>query len=205
MLINTLTIILNGLHQLKKSNAMKDSMVVGLISGATGSVAVEFINVLLGNKLFFGKVASSMVVNPLRSFRLKNILLGEIMHITVGAGIGSVIVGLLKTTGKDMLMLKWLFVSMSAWIGLHHLGNKIGLFSLRPHSTKNHYFDLIQHVLYGITTSAAIKYLADPVMFQQSSTSKGKTQTCEKSPLYTQPFMSPLELEQEKIASQVVY
>ncbi len=182
---------LQGLNQLKKSTLMNDSMVVGLISGTLGAITIELFNLLLGKKLFFGKVASSMVVNPLRSMRLKNILFGEIMHLTVGAGIGSIMSVLLKKTGKDLVILKGTFVSLLAWIGLHNLGNKMDLFSIKPHSTKNHYFALIQHVLYGITTSAVMKYIANPDAFQQSSITKSKRQPSERNLLYDQPFSPP--------------
>lgn len=159
---------LNGLHKLKKRNFTKDTMIVGLLGGAIGATALELFNILLGKNLFFGKIASSMVVNPLRSNRLKNILIGEIMHLTVGAGIGSTIAALLKKTGKDWVIIKGTFVSLLAWIGLHNLGNRLDLFSIKPRSTKSQYFGLIQHLLYGITTSAVIKYIANPVIFQRS-------------------------------------
>lgn len=168
MFANKFIRIINGLHQVKQSNSMKDSMIVGLISGVLGSVAIELLNVLLGKNLFFGKVASSMVVNPLRSKKLKNILIGEIMHLTVGAGIGCIIAGLLKKTGKDWGIIKGIFVSLLAWIGLHHLGNKIDLFSIKLRSTKSQYFALIQHIFYGLTTSAVIKYIANPLIFRRS-------------------------------------
>jgi hypothetical protein len=164
---------------------MKDSMIVGLISGTAGAVAIELLNVLMGKNLFFGKIASSMVVNPLRSKGFKNMLLGEFMHLTVGAGIGTVIVALVKKTGKNLIFIKGIFVSLLAWVGLHNLGNRMDLFSIKPHSTKNHYFALIQHLFYGITTSAVIQYIANPVIFQHSS----KKQTIKRSLNYTEQLL----------------
>lgn len=168
--------IANGLHQLKQSNSMKDSMIVGLFSGLLGAVIMELFNVLFGKKLFFGKTASSMIVNSVRSNRLKNIMFGEIMHLTVGAGIGSIITILLEKTGKNFAVIKGTFISLLAWIGLHNIGHRIDLFNIKPRSTRNHYFSLIQHLVYGICTSALIKYLTNPVTFRQASITKSRTQ-----------------------------
>lgn len=155
----------NSLCWLKKSNFIKDSIIIGIISGGIGALFMEFVNVLLANNLYFGKIASSMLVHPLRSKRLKNSLLGEIMHLTVGASLGSIISSLLKRTGNDFAISKGIFVSLLAWLGLNNLGNRLNLFRIKPRSTKDHYFALIQHLLYGIATSAVIKYIANPVAF----------------------------------------
>ena len=194
--------IFNGLLWLKKRNFMKDSITVGLISGAIGAITIESFNVLSGKGLFFGKIASSMIVNPLRSHRLKNIIIGELMHLTVGASIGTIIAQLLKRTGKDLVIIKGIFVSLLAWIGLHHLGNKMDLFSIKPRSTKNHYYALFQHLLYGITTSAVIKYTANPVIFQKSSISQSLNQTVEHNIQHAQQII-PSEYDSKEINSQV--
>lgn len=178
--------IVNLLHQLKQSNSMKDSMIVGLFSGLLGAVIMELLNVLFGRKLFFGKTASSMIVNSVRSNRLKNIMFGEIMHLTVGAGIGSIITMLLEKTGKNFVVIKGTFISLLAWIGLHNIGHRMDLFSVKPRATKNHYFSLIQHLGYGICTSALIKYLTNSVTFRQASITKSKTDVP-----YDQSFWPP--------------
>lgn len=169
---NNLDFLRKGIRLLKKSDAMKDSVIVGLMSGLLGSIAVETINVVSGKKLLFGKLASSIIVNPFRSYQRKNILLGEAMHLTMGAGIGSVIVQVLRRTGKEYMMAKSIFVSLMAWIGLHTLGNRFDVFSNKARSTKSQYLSLLQHIVYGATTSAAISYLANPVIFQQVSNSQ---------------------------------
>ncbi|HBV85901.1 MAG TPA: hypothetical protein DEF42_04385 [Desulfosporosinus sp.] len=195
--------ILNGLNQISKTKSVKDYLIVGLISGAVGSIVIELVNLLLGKKLLFGKLASSMIINPLRSNRLKNILIGELMHLTVGASIGAAITTLLKKTGKDFLIIKGTFAGLLAWIGLHNLGNRMDLFSIKPHSTKNHFFAFIQHVLYGISTSAVIKYLAKTDTFQDTSITKTERQSSERNLEYMKPF-SPSGLEPNSPESQVL-
>jgi len=182
---------------------MKDSMIVGLIGGAVGAAAIELLNILSGKKLFFGKIASSMIVNPMRSNSLKNKLLGELMHLTVGAGIGSVTAALLKITGKDFTFIKGTFVSLMAWIGLHNLGNKMDLFSIKPHSTKNHYLAFIQHLVYGLSTSVVIKYLANPDTFQQPPIIKSENRTSERSLQNDRPF-DPSEIDPKSLDPQVL-
>ncbi len=151
----------------------------------------------------FGKIASSMVIHPLRSNRLKNSLFGEIMHLTVGAGIGSIIAGLIQKTGKDLVIIKGTFISLLAWVGLHNLGNRMDLFGIKPYSTKCHYMALIQHLIYGISTSAVIKYLSNPVTFQQPSITESKNTTGERNLKYGQPYL-PSEIEPTMPDSQML-
>jgi hypothetical protein len=202
MSANIFSTIFKGLNWLRKRNFMKDSLTVGLFSGTIGAITIELFNVLLGKSLFFGKIASSMVVNPLRSNRLKNILWGEIMHLTIGAGIGSIIAQFFKKTGKDRIIIKGLFVSLLAWIGLHNLGNRMDLFSIKPRSTKDHYFGLLQHLLYGVTTSVVIKHTADPVIFRKSSDLHSINLPIERNLQHAQQCI-PSEFESKEVSSQV--
>ena len=202
MTTNSISSIRNGLHQLKRSNLMKDSMMVGLFSGIVGAVAVELLNIFMGKNLYFGKIASSMNINRLRSNRSKNMFIGEIMHLTVGAGIGSIIVALLKKTGKNSIYIKGIFVSLSAWLGLNHLGNRMDIFRMKTSSTKDHYFALLQHLIYGITTSAVINYFANPVIFQQSSILKSKNLKIQRRLNYSKP-LSPTESGDENLNPKV--
>lgn len=191
----------NSKQKPKKCSFVKDLMIVGIISGTLGAAAMELINVLAGKKLWLGKVASTMIIYPIRTISLKNTVLGEIMHLTVGAGIGSIIAALLKRTGKDLLMIKGTFVGLLVWVGLHNLGHRINLFSLKPHSTKYHYLAFIQHIIYGISTSFVIKYLAAPDSFRQAPMIKPNSQTNGYRPRYDQPFW-PSEIEPERPESQ---
>ncbi len=199
---NSLDSLRKGINLLKKSNSMKDSVIVGLMSGLIGSIAIEALNVLSGKKLLFGKLASSMNVNPFRSYQRKNILLGEAMHLTMGAGIGTVIVQFLKRTGKEYMMAKSIFVSLMAWVGLHNLGNRFDVFSNKARSTKSQYLSLLQHIFYGVTTSAAINYLANPVIFQQASDIKDVNLSLDNEP---QSMPSEFDYESEESNIQVVH
>lgn len=113
--------------------------------------------------------------------------------MTVGAGIGALISGLLKAAGKDFVILKGIFISLLAWIGLHNGGHKLDLFGIKPHSTKSHYFALIQHLLYGLTTSVVLKYISDSNTFQQPSTKVNNRTSYSE---YEQPFWADSEKQE---------
>jgi hypothetical protein len=197
---NIFDIIRKGLSLLKKSDLMKDSVIVGLVSGLMGGIAIELFNVVSGKRLLFGKLASSMVVNPFRSYQRKNILIGELMHLTTGATVGTIIVEFIKRTGKEYMMVKSIFVSLLAWIGLHNLGDRFDIFTNKTRTTKSHFIAFLQHVVYGVITSSAINYFANPVIFQQPSNRQNIKET-----LYNTPQFIPTELESEDTNAQVIH
>lgn len=199
---NILDFLRKGIHLLKKSDSMKDSVIVGLMSGLAGSIAIEAVNVVTGKKLLFGKLASSMIVNPFRSYQRKNILLGEAMHLITGSGIGTIIVQVLKRTGKEYMMVKGIFVSLMAWVGLHNFGRRYDMYSNKARSTKSQYASLLQHIFYGITTSAAINYLANPVIFQQASNTQDVNLSLDNGPQY---MPSEIDYESEETNTPVVH
>jgi len=160
----------------KKSEIMKDSMLVGVIGGTIGASVMEFSNFLLiGNsrsRVSYGRFAASMVVNKYRSTQIKNLLFGEIFHHIVGASIGTVTISLLKKTGKDFTIFKSTCMGLAAWGFLYNLAHKLDLFSNKSHTTISHYIALAQHILFGLTTATVIKYLANPTIFKQPSFTK---------------------------------
>lgn len=152
-MLTILNKILDTLNSIKKINIAKDTAVMGMFSGLLGVLALETLNILMGKKFYFSRIAATMLSNRFGSTRMGNILLGFIMSLTVGAGVGSVFTGLLKLTGKSFLLLKSIFVSLSAWVCLFSYGNKINLFGHRQRKIKDNYSAFLQHILFGLIMS----------------------------------------------------
>lgn len=182
MLINTTNNPFKSRQWYKKDNLerdslKKDTLIVGLLGGATGAFVMELSNFLSSKKLYFGRAAASMLVNPARSIRSKNIPLGEIIHLITGAGIGAAFVALLKKTGKDFIYIKGLFAGLTVWVGLHNLGRRMDFITISPHTTTSHYRVMLQHLLFGATMAGVIKHVADPSIFEQPSRSRNNVQS----------------------------
>lgn len=71
---------LDILSFIKKMNIAKDTMVMGMFIGLLGVLALETLNLLLGKKLYFSRIAATMLSNKFGSIKLENILLSFIMN-----------------------------------------------------------------------------------------------------------------------------
>lgn len=161
------------MQRFKNGNLRNDTIVVGLIGGAAGALVMELFNLILGKNLYFGKIAASMLVNPTRNSRQKNILLGEFIHLINGAWVGAIFSTMLKKTGNDFIYIKGLFAGLMTWMGLHNVGRRMDFFTVSPHSTKNHYLTLLLHLIFGATTTAVINRVAAPSLYEQPNPMPG--------------------------------
>jgi len=168
--LETFTKLWNVLNKVTK---MKDSIMVSLVGGIIGTLVMESSSFILWKtkktELMQGHIAGSFFMRAFRTNQTKNFVLGEILHMVVGATLGIPIFQLLKRTGKDHHVLKGAFVGMVAWSGLYNLGTRLSLFTAKPHLTKSFYSALFNHLLFGITTAQAIITLADPSLFSQQN------------------------------------
>ncbi|SPF31816.1 conserved membrane hypothetical protein [Candidatus Desulfosporosinus infrequens] len=168
--METFTKLWNVLNKVTK---MKDSIMVSLVGGIIGTLVMESSSFILWKtkktELMQGHIAGSFFMRAFRTNQTKNFVLGEILHMVVGATLGIPIFQLLKRTGKDHHVLKGAFVGMVAWSGLYNLGTRLSLFTAKPHLTKSFYSALFNHLLFGITTAQAIITLADPSLFSQQN------------------------------------
>jgi len=68
------------------------------------------------------------------------------------------------------------------------MGQRFKVFTTKPHFTKTHYAELLNNIIYRVTTAQALVAFADPSMFPDT---QNKTQTASEAeankvqPLYT--------------------
>lgn len=158
-------------YAINKFTKMKDSIMVSLVSGLLGTMAMDLSNVLLWRtkkaELLHGHLAGSMFMRAFRTNQTKNFVLGQIFHMLTGTTLGIPIFHLLKRTGKDHYLIKGAFAGLAAWGVLYNFGQRVGLFMAKPHLTKTHYSALWHNLLYGVTTAQAIVSFSDPSLFPQ--------------------------------------
>lgn len=76
---------------------------------------------------------------------------------------------------------------MLIWEVIYGGGQRIKLFSSKPHRTKTHYAMLINHLVYGLVTTQAMVTFSDPVAFpdNQSKTTTQNAQNNKIQPIYS--------------------
>lgn len=148
---------------------IKDSMVLGIISGLIGVTSMDISNTLLWRtgktEGLYGHLAGSMIMSPRRINKGKNFFLGQLFHMTVGSIIGVIMVQILKKFGKDHHIVKGGFFSIVTWGFLYNFGQKMGFYRMNPRLTKSGYAAVLHHIIYGLTTSKAVVTLGDPSIF----------------------------------------
>lgn len=148
---------------------MKDSVIVALLGGVAGTIAMDISNFLLWRKgkteHLFGHLAGSMMMQAIRTNQRKNYILGEIFHLITGSALGLVQLEFLKKYGKDHHLIKGAGVGLVTWGLLYNFGQRMNFFSRRGHLTKTKYASIWHHLLYGLVSSQTIVILADSSLF----------------------------------------
>ena len=163
----------NASSRLKHGKFMKDSMVLGSVAGLIGTSLMVLSNQMIYNKkkteIRYGNIAGSIFMKPHKTKKPKNFLLGQIFHFANGSAIGVLLVELYKKYGTDYSLLKGAMVGMATWEILYTGGQRIGIYSSAPHLTKTGYSAIWNNLVYGISTSYAIRWLAHPSVFAETN------------------------------------
>lgn len=150
---------------------IKDSLVVGILSGLIGILCMDASNFVLWRSKktegLYGHLAGSMIMKPSKLKKGKNFLIGQIFHMSVGSSLGIVMTLILKRFGKDHNMIKGGILSFATWGILYNFGQRMGFFRMNPRLTKSSYAAIWHHLIFGVVTSQAIVTLADPTIFPQ--------------------------------------
>lgn len=150
---------------------IQDSMLVGLLGGLIGVICMDISGLFMWrNKRtegLYGHLAGSMIMNPIKLNKGKHFLIGQIFHMSVGSGIGIIMVEILKKYGKDHHNVKGGFLSVVAWSFLYNFGQRMGFYRMNPRLIKSSYASIVHHLIYGLVTSNAIVRLADPKIFSR--------------------------------------
>ncbi|AET67476.1 hypothetical protein Desor_1842 [Desulfosporosinus orientis DSM 765] len=153
----------------QKTPRIKDSVVLGLLSGLIGTIPMDIIDSVFWmfgkHEMLYGHLAGSMIFRPIRTNRKENFLIGHVMHLLTGSGLGYLITGFLKITGKDHHLIKGSFIGMLGWMTLYEFGQRVKWFTLKAHKSSTFYTAFLMNLVYGMTTAQAVVSLAHPSVF----------------------------------------
>jgi len=151
---------------LKRGKSIKDTAVLGAVGGFLGTVAMVLSNTLIFKagitEIRYGHIAGSIFMSPIRTRQRKNFILGQIFHFITGSGAGLVMVQIFKKFGTDLALLKGSMLGMFTWEVLYNVGQRLGIYTAKPHLTKTGYSALWNNFLYGTVTAYSVKWLAHP-------------------------------------------
>ena len=171
---------------------MKDSVIVALLGGVAGTIAMDLSNFLLWRKgkteHLFGHLAGSMMMQAIRTNQRKNFILGEIFHLFTGSVLGLVQLEFLKKYGKDHHLIKGAGVGLVTWGILYNFGQRMNFFSRRAHLTKTKYSSIWNHLLYGLVSSQTIVTIADSSLFKKKQENEQASINLDRSDNITYPW-----------------
>lgn len=161
--------IFSFIKSIQRLLMIKDSVTVSLLSGFLGTLVMDASNLFLWKarktETMYGHIAGSVLVHPFRTNQRKNFWLGEVMHLITGSALAYPLNYIFQKTGKDNYALKGAFFGTITWELIYGIGRRFGVFSVKPHFTKTHYAELLNNILYGISTAQALVFLSAPSLF----------------------------------------
>lgn len=175
--------------------ANKDYFMSGILGGIAGTLAMDAFNLVAWRwgktESLYGHFGGSVLMQPLRTKRMKNFILGEMVHLIHGAGLGLPTAYLFKKTGTKFHLIKGASMGLFAWLGVYSLGKRAHIFSINPRMARTHYAELISNIIYGMVSAQAIVSFS-PDLFP-TAVAQLKTQST-----------SPVKCEEDQWANEVM-
>ncbi|EGW39755.1 hypothetical protein [Desulfosporosinus sp. OT] len=166
-----LNIFMTFMMWTKRFNMLKDSITIGLLGGLIGTIFMDISNLLIfkagKTETLYAYIAGGLFVAPFRTKQKKNYILGELAHFMIGSVWGIPTIYILKKTGKDHHLTKGIFISILS-LGSLIGGIKFGILK-KFRLTKTYYSALWNHLVYGLVSTQAMVWLADPIVFESSN------------------------------------
>ena len=142
---------------------MRDTVVLGVLSGLAGNLAKNFSNYFLWRtgrtEMLYGHLAASMFTAPEDVHETGNLAVGYLFDLVMGAGLGIPMVYLLKKTGKDYHLLKGAGMGLLAWGLIYGMSPNLKIVSIKPNMSKTNFSALWNNLLYGLTTAQTVVML----------------------------------------------
>ena len=107
-------------------------------------------------------------MRPFKTKKTKNFILGQIFHLANGSGAGLLMVQIFKRFGTDLTLLKGSMLGMFTWEALYNVGQRLGIYTAKPHLAKTGYSALWNNFVYGTVTAYSIRWLAHPLVFSSA-------------------------------------
>ncbi|WP_052090830.1 hypothetical protein [Desulfosporosinus sp. HMP52] len=192
--IKSIQMILN-LYQ--KIPRIKDTTILGLISGTLGVLAMDTFDIIAWLKgkheMLYGHLSGSMIFHPIRTHRRENFIIGKFMHVITGGALGCLVTWYLQKTGKDHHLIKGSMIGLGSWLILYEFGQNRGWFALKARKSSSFYISILANIIYGATTAQAIVSLADSSVFDRNPNTANKTIT--NKSIYNTPEPTYSEFE----------
>lgn len=148
---------------------IKDTIALGVVGGFLGTIAMVLSNFLIykagKTEILYGHIAGSIFMRPFRTRRPKNFILGQIFHLANGSSSGLLMVQIFKKFGTDLALLKGSLLGIFTWEVLYTVGQRLGIYTAKPHLTKTGYSALWNNFVYGVVTAYSVKWLAHHSVF----------------------------------------
>lgn len=199
MLINSFKGLNRLWSLLMMGGRIKDSIALGAVGGFLGTVSMVISNYIIyragKTEILYGHIAGSIFMRPFRTKQRKNFILGQIFHLLTGSGTGLVLVQIFKRFGTDMPLLKGSMLGMFTWEILYNVGQRLGIYTAKPHLTKTGYSALWNNFVYGTVTAYSIKWLAHPSVFstvEQNSKQPGNIDSTSNK-YFQEPLFEDIE------------
>lgn len=184
---------------LKRGKSIKDSVALGIVGGFLGTLAMVLSDSLFyragKTEILYGHIAGSIFMRPIRTNQRKNFILGQIFHLVNGSAIGLLMVQIFKRSGTDLALLKGSFLGMLTWETLYTVGQRLGIYTAKPHLTKTGYSALWNNFLYGAVTAYSIRWLAHPSVFQSVEHNAKQPESIDpiSNKFYQEPLFKDIE------------
>ncbi len=168
---------------------LRDRVVLGLAAGMLGNLAKDGLDYLAYKKgwseLLYGHLAASLFAEPEKVRQPKDFVVGQLVDMTWGALSGVPVVYLLSWTGRDHYLLKGAAMGVLWWQVVYGLFPRLRMLQVDPQETETNLSALLNHLAYGLVTSAAAVHLGHPDLFpaqtgnpgddRQQEAAKGRT------------------------------
>lgn len=167
---------------------MKDSIPIGFWGGLMGTIAMDLSNLFFRktglSEKTYAQYAGSVLLSPLRLIFKQNLLFGQMLHLITGAILGIPLFNILKKTGKDNHPFKGAVFGIFTWEMLYSFGQRLGIVRVKTYTTRTHITSLIDNLVYGLTSTSTMVFLADPSVFPQVSNQPIETQSERQVPMH---------------------
>lgn len=165
---------------------MKDSIPIGFLGGLMGTIAMDLSNILFKktglSEKTYAQYAGSVLLSPIRLVFKQNILLGQILHLMTGSILGIPMFNILRKTGKDNHGFKGAVYGIFTWEILYSFGQRLGLIRAKTYTTRTHITSLIDNIVYGLTSTSTMVFLANHSVFPKTSNQQIETRSESQMP-----------------------
>lgn len=149
----------------------KDYFLTGIFGGFAGTLAMDMANgilKLLGiTEALSGQIAGTLIMQPIKTKRTKNFVIGQITHMVTGAWLGIPMAYALKKTGKNHHRFKGACMGLFSWLMVYNFTRRFKVLTFNPHLARTHFSQMVANIIFGVATAQTVVSLS-PNLFPDS-------------------------------------